>query len=236
MDKPKKPLGRKAYGSIPHLPESRIGPGDHHCHEGQARICTAAKRDKHDNIIVTEKLDGSCVAVARVEGTIHALGRAGWPALTSPHFQHRLFHDWAMGRETLFLDLLSDGEVLIGEWLAQAHGTKYDLAGHGPFAVFDLTKGGKRLPYARLVERVNGRLSMVPLLHEGGPVSIALVLDKLGNGHYGALDTAEGAVWRVERKGQFDFLAKFVRLDKVDGLYLPEQTGHEAVWNWSPEC
>ena len=34
----KKPLGRKAYGSIPHLPGSRIGPGDHHCHEGQRRI------------------------------------------------------------------------------------------------------------------------------------------------------------------------------------------------------
>ena len=24
-----KPLGRKAYGSIPHLPGSRLGPGDH---------------------------------------------------------------------------------------------------------------------------------------------------------------------------------------------------------------
>jgi len=53
-----KPLGRKTYGHIPHLPGSRTGPGDHMCHEGQARIATVKTRDKHDTVIVTEKLDG----------------------------------------------------------------------------------------------------------------------------------------------------------------------------------
>ena len=48
MDKGYKPLGGKAYGSIPHLIGSRVGPGDHHCHEGQARIATEKVRDKHD--------------------------------------------------------------------------------------------------------------------------------------------------------------------------------------------
>ena len=33
-----KPLGRKAYGSIGHLPNSRVGPKDHHIHEGQLSI------------------------------------------------------------------------------------------------------------------------------------------------------------------------------------------------------
>ena len=55
-----KTLGRKAYGSIGHLPNSRVGPKDHHVHEGQARICTVKARDKHDRVIVQEKLDGSC--------------------------------------------------------------------------------------------------------------------------------------------------------------------------------
>lgn len=49
--------GIKAYGSIPHLPGSRLGPGDHHVTEGQARICTERGRDRHDFITVTEKLD-----------------------------------------------------------------------------------------------------------------------------------------------------------------------------------
>jgi len=39
-DLPRKPLGIKSYGSIPHLPGSRIGIGDHKCHEGQERIAT----------------------------------------------------------------------------------------------------------------------------------------------------------------------------------------------------
>ena len=65
-----KPLGRKAYGSIPHLPNSRIGPGDHKCHEGQERIATVKSRNKHDVIIVQEKLDGSNVAVALKDGII----------------------------------------------------------------------------------------------------------------------------------------------------------------------
>jgi hypothetical protein len=33
-----KPLGHRAYGSIPHLPGSRLGLGDHHCGERRARI------------------------------------------------------------------------------------------------------------------------------------------------------------------------------------------------------
>lgn len=59
-----------------------------------------------------------------------------------------------------------------------------------------------------------------------------------------AIDPVEGAVWRVERsnptgaKGErkegVDFLVRYVRPDKVDGLYLPEISGKEAVWNWIP--
>src|SRR5689334_8823639 len=86
-----KPMRRKAYGSIGHLPQSRLGPGDWSVHEGQARIATFKPRDKHDRIIVTEKVDGSCVAVARVKGVIHALGRAGYPAESSPYEHIKMF-------------------------------------------------------------------------------------------------------------------------------------------------
>src|SRR5207302_2425635 len=75
-----KPMGRKAYGSICHLPGSRLGPGDHKLNEDQTRILTERCRDKHDLIVVQEKLDGSNVAVARINGEVIALGRAGYPA------------------------------------------------------------------------------------------------------------------------------------------------------------
>src|SRR3990172_1947089 len=131
-----KPLGGKAYGSIPHLPGSRRGPGDHACHEGQSIICTERARDRHDEIIVQEKVDGSCCAVARVEGAIVALGRAGYLAQTSPYEQHQRFADWVRRHVDQFA-ALPDGWRVVGEWMLQAHGTRYRLP-HEPFVVFDL--------------------------------------------------------------------------------------------------
>lgn len=58
-----KPLGIKAYTSIPHLPGSRLGLGDHTINPGQAKICTEGKVG--ERVIVQEKIDGTCVAVLR---------------------------------------------------------------------------------------------------------------------------------------------------------------------------
>jgi Putative restriction endonuclease len=88
---PKKPLGIKNYGSIAHLPNSRMGEGDHKCPDGQARIATIKVRDKHDRIIVQEKLDGSNVGVALINGVLCSLGRAGYLAADSPYEQHWRF-------------------------------------------------------------------------------------------------------------------------------------------------
>ena len=91
-----KPLGRKAYGSIGHLPNSRLGPGDHNVDEGMAVICTKKVRDEFDRVIIQEKLDGSCCAVARLNGLIMPLNRAGWPAVSAHWHHHRMFHNWVM--------------------------------------------------------------------------------------------------------------------------------------------
>jgi len=227
-----KPLGIKAYGHIPHLPGSRIGPGDHKCHEGQARICTLKSRDRHDVILVQEKLDGSLTAVARIDHTIVALGRAGYPAQSSPYEQHQLFADWVRQHETRFRCLLEPGERLIGEWLAQVHGTRYELQ-HEPWVVFDLMRGHNRLSFEELRSRIKDHCVLPNTIHQG-PLSIEAAMNLLTVSGHGAVDPVEGAVWRVERRGVFDFLAKFVRPDKIDGLYLPEISGTKAVWNWRP--
>ena len=132
-----KPLGQKAYGSIPHLPGSRLGEGDHHVSEGQAIIATKKTRDKNDLVIVQEKLDGSNCSVAKVNGQVSALGRSGYLAETSPYPQHQLFAKWVRSEEPRFAKLLNEGERVCGEWLAQAHGTKYNLQ-HEPFVPFDI--------------------------------------------------------------------------------------------------
>ena len=97
-----KPLGTKAYGSICHLPGSRLGPGDHKLDEGMLRILTMKPRDRHDLIIVQEKLDGSNVCIAKIDGQLVPLGRSGYPAISSKYEQHRLFHLWVMQQPQRF--------------------------------------------------------------------------------------------------------------------------------------
>jgi hypothetical protein len=229
-----KPLGRKSYGSIGHLPMSRMGPGDHSCPPGYATICCRKPRDKHDRIIVQEKLDGSCCAVAKVHGEIIALGRAGWRAESSPYEQHQLFHRWVLDNWQRFDDLLGEGERVVGEWLAQAHGTRYNLR-HEPYVAFDLMIDDRRTPFDEFRARVEDAFTVPYALSVGPPVEVDAALAAIQKqNHHGALDPIEGVLYRVERQGRVDFLAKFVRPDKVDGCYLPECSGKEAVWNWRP--
>ncbi len=230
----RKPIGRKNYGSIAHLPDSRMGDGDHHISEGQARISTQKTRDKNDLVIVQEKLDGSNVGVAKINGELIPIGRSGYRANTSKFKQHQLFDKWVMDNYDRFDKILNEGERLCGEWLAQAHGTKYNLK-HEPFVVFDLMIGSEREPFLELFKRVNGVFTMPTTVHIGGAISIEKVMELLGEkGFHGSQEQIEGAVWRVERNGKFDFICKFVRPDKEDGKYLESVTEKEPVWNWTP--
>jgi len=226
-----KPLGHKAYGSIPHLPGSRLGPGDYCISHGQAKIATERTRDKHDLIIVQEKLDGSNCCVAKIEGKILALGRAGYMAETSQYPIHLVFDSWVKENADRFFALLNEGERVCGEFLAQAVGTRYNLP-HEPFVPFDLLTKNIREPYSVFEKRVKQCYFTIPnLLHIGGSFSIedAMIATKV-SGH-GAIDEVEGAIWRVERKGEVDFLTKFVQHHKQDGKYFPEKTGLDTVWN-----
>ncbi len=239
--KGEKPLGQKVYGSIPHLPGSRMGSGDHSCHPGQERICIIKVRDKHDTILVSEKLDGSNVGVANIGGKILPMTRAGYSAYDSPYEQHRLFGDWVYERIDRFEALLKPGERVVGEWLALCHGTRYDLK-HEPFVAFDLFSDNERLTYAEASEQLNACDFVMPMLVSNGPpISIENAMKLVQTSRHGAVDPVEGAVWRVERydlarkRVVVDFLAKFVKHDKQDGLYLSGIGDNTVdVWNWHP--
>ncbi len=249
-DNPRKPLGHRAYGHIGHLLGSRLGPGDHKLPEGQARICTEKKRAHWDYVIVTEKLDGSNCSVALLDGQIIALGRAGYLAETSRYEQHAMFADWVRQNEERFRAVLCDGERVCGEWLAQAHSTLYELP-HEPYVIFDIMHDGhKRMLWDNMLHRLGpGEFTTPHRIFAGGaalpgaPQSIAAVeayLDRRGSQH-GGKGPVEGAVWRVESqrannpKRFVDFLGKWVRPEKQDGIYLPEISEKPAVWNWRPE-
>ena len=230
-----KPLGHKSYGSIPHLPGSRLGSGDHHCPEGQARIAIEQTRDAKDLVIVQEKLDGSNVGIAKLHGEIIPLVRSGHHASSSPYEQHHHFANWVQQRHKLFDAVLLEGERLCGEWLLQAHGTRYNLQNREPFVAFDLLYNRhERVVFTEFQSRLaSSEIAIVPTVYIGAQaLSIQDAMQLLRESHYGALDPVEGAIWRIERDGKVEFLVKYVRPDKVDGVYLPEVTGNgRTIWN-----
>lgn len=224
-----KPLGYKSYGSIPHFFGSRLGPADHHCSPGQQKIATEKARDKHDYIIVQEKLDGGNVGICKVGGKILAITRAGYLAETSPYKTHHAFKIWVEREYKRFDELLNEGERICGEWLLTAVGTKYRLL-HEPFVAFDLIDGKRRVPFNLFQARLNPTGFMVPqTLSIGQPLDIESAMTMLEVSEHGALEPVEGAIWRVERKGEVDFLCKYVRPDKVDGKYLNQDVFNEVL-------
>lgn len=228
--------GEKAYGSIAHLPGSGMEHSDKKLEHGQVAILTSKPRDSKDTIVVQEKLDGSCVAVYKQNGIIIPATRAGYPANSSPYKQHHMFSLWVYDNIDRFEGLLKEGERVVGEWMAQAHGTIYHLP-HEPFVVFDLFINKERIPYLELLHRGMHYDFITPkLISYGQPIGIDVVMKKVKVSGHGAINPVEGAVWRCERDGKVDFLGKFVRPDKVNGKYLPEINPEykEPIWNTYP--
>lgn len=240
-----KPLGIKAYGSIPHLPGSRLGPGDHTINPGQARLCTEGGKNRR--VYVQEKMDGSCVAVLRQGNELICLNRKGYDVRTGTNVNHRLFYHWVMQPEyhdTIML-ILEDGERLVGEWLAQVHTIKYPVGYpdmDDPFFAFDIMRGSSRLPFSAFKSRLYegslrfGVLLQTPILVRdyATPVDEAWqrlcwlhLQDELykTNGAY----LPEGLIYRVEHGSKVDFLAKWVRKDFEPGLYCKNC---EPIYKW----
>lgn len=230
-----KPLNQKSYGSIGHLPNSRMGEGDHHCPEGQAKIATIKTRDKYDTVIVQEKLDGGNVGIVKINSEIIPITRTGYTAISSNYELHHLFHNWVMKHKNRFYELLQDQERVCGEWLAVAHGTKYDLP-HEPFVAFDIMTKMIRTCYDEFTERVLKYDFIIPrLIHKGEAYSVENMLEAIKISGHGAIDPVEGAIWRIERnelikknnserKLKVDFLTKYVKPDKIDGIYLNQES------------
>lgn len=232
-----KPIGRKNYGSIPHLHNSKLGEGDHYIIEGQERILTKKARDKHDNILVFEKYDGSNVGVAKFENKIFALTRAGYKASTSPFKHHHYFANWVKERELLFADMLQNGERITGEWLAQAHGLIYKIKAE-PIVFFDyFTQNNERVLFNDLqAKAIEYGLQLPRKLHEGQPIMVQQLLPLLNEKtkNIESVGLPEGMVYRVERKGKFDFLAKWVRSDFPTGRFCINVEEQNLIWNWLP--
>ena len=239
-----KVLGRKAYGSIPHLKGSRTGTGEHIINPGQQRMCEFSLSNRALNVTVEEKLDGSCLAVAKTSNGVVGVGRAGYLVTDSPYPAIRLFDQWLDMYRAEFDRVLKVGQRVVGEWMVQAVGTKYNMP-HLPFVPFDVMEEDVRYPVEKrndifidLMARMNGL--KWPHAYAEKPTEISVIKDAIhivrADGKsvcpHGARESCEGAVWRVETKrGEVLLLAKYVVENKVDGQYFPETKGGPIVTN-----
>lgn len=230
-----KPLGFKNYGSIPHLLGSKLGKTDKYIHEGQHRILTEKTRDKHDFVIVTEKYDGSNVGIAKKDGKIIALTRSGYLAETSPYKQHHVFAEWVRKQGNRF-NIIAEGERLVGEWLYCINSIRYEIL-NDPFIAFDyFSCENYRMTNEMLFYKTVLMEIETPRVINFGyqSFSVESCMDELKNKHNHSViakDSPEGLVYRVERKGEFDFMAKYVRQDFEPGIYSIGVPEEDLIYN-----
>lgn len=241
MPDKQKPMLRKCYGSIPHLMSSKFGRDDRGVNAGEERFFVR-KSNPGERIIVTEKMDGSCVGVLKKDEEIIPINRAGYRASDSPWDHHKTFAKWAMKNVGVFDALLDNGTWVVGEWCDMAHGTIYKFQrDRAPFFVFDIMDPGiknGRVLYKELQRRIwQSGLTMVPVLFDSREAcSIHQAMKLLGiHGTYNA-DLSEGAVWRREDDVKCIALAKYVRHEKIVGKYLPSESGKYPIWLWEDHC
>lgn len=226
-------ITQKNYGSIPHLSTSKMGQqADKRIDLHSEKILTQKARSWKDLIIVTEKIDGSNVGVVKKAGEIIAITRKGHSAELSPYKQHHQFAKFVKLFPNLF-SWLPEGWRICGEWCIQSHGTHYDILGYSPFLAFDIFDGkNTRCSFMTFYGICQSyKIPYVPILHIGQPVTLENAIKLMGKGHYG-LGTPEGVVYRCEAEKKVDFLAKWVRPDKIDGEFMEDEMQNEGSYRW----
>lgn len=225
-----KPLNIKNYDSIPHLSNSKLGISDSKINEGQERILTIKQR-KSDTILVFEKYDGSNVGITKLNDEIVPLLRSGYNANYSIHKQHKLFSNWVAKNESLFSDILSEGERITGEWLIQTHSINYEITNQSnPIVFFDyFDSSNNRLLFDEFKAKLNGYDLQLPrLLHRGNAIKVDALIPILNQrtDTIRSVELPEGMVYRVENGYKVDFLAKWVRNDFIAGQHF-----NTVKWN-----
>lgn len=231
-----KPLGHKSYPSIPHLAYSKKTKGDRGVvNDGQEFLATRCSSGGNTLVIITEKVDGAGVSIARIGNDIIPLQRSGHLATASPYEHLQMFAEWTKKNESRFLGVLDDGERICAEWIAMVHTIPYLVyKDQDPLIVFDIMRNGyDRATDLELSQRLHSKFRLAHHVSVGKSMTPRRAMTMLGElGESGAMDRPEGCVWRVERGPATLFLAKWVRPDFEPGKHLSQFSGKPPIWNW----
>lgn len=216
-------LTGKNYGSIPHLLGSKLGQHDKFITQGQNDIATKKARDWKDTIWVTEKIDGSNVGVVKQKDEVYAVTRSGYLCSESKFKTH---HNFLNGFFHLFKNdlrqILNNGERMAFEFVDTKNPCSIEYEFNKVYLLDYFDLNNKRRPFLDLIW-LSGLLNIdIPrIIHAGQPIDVKrLIKQEYALHSLYTNEQAEGMVYRVERNGEFDFMAKWVRQDFIPGKLL----------------
>jgi len=208
------------FPRTPHLAGSEVVDDDEVV--DQKTLMTALSLNPDLKIIVQEKMDGTNVSLYFEEEWVAVPQKRAGLIGTGEKPQYDVFRNWVYENlETLFsitgTEYVSASlarcsltqslrYVLFGEWLWCKHAVKYDAL-PAYFLAFDLMEKdtGKFLSYDRLVEKVDGKVKVVPFIWSGSgrdtefqkSISEEMLKKKSAHGS----EQAEGVYMRLEEGG-----------------------------------
>jgi len=151
------------FPKTPHMAGSAVVDEDESLSE--LEFNNLIKLSNITNIIVQEKIDGTNVSVHFQEEWQPILQKRSGLILQGERHQYNLFRDYIWSNLELFWEILGTKYCLFGEGVWQQHSVGYDELPNY-FIVFDILEKetGNFVSYKKLVEIINGKLTIVPLV------------------------------------------------------------------------
>lgn len=208
----------KNFGHIKHLTGSKmIDSGDSLLSIQEQYKYTTCKRDIHDKVIITEKIDGMNAGVVKINGLLYPISRRGYDVRTLPeHFDNsellaETWLDWVDKHYELYDSMLEEGERLAFENAILQHTLFYEFKGDPVFLLAKFTAKNKRINNSSLTELAQSRgVRQPPILNIGVAVQPQIILEQYPKGLVGVKGKMEGIVYNYEHQGEHVECAKFV--------------------------
>lgn len=196
------------FPRTPHLPGSNVVDTDRSLtSEEVAALCRDCE------IVIQEKLDGTCVGVFLGEDKSAVLLKRGGIIGHREKDQYNVFRTWVQQRAEPLHEALAKRHVLFGEFLWQTHGLFYDRLPDF-FIGYDLLERASEafLVSSAVRQKLQNVVSVVPELWRGTmrtPEQLSGKIKEVATLPSAFGDRAEGVYVRFERDDQLMARAKY---------------------------
>lgn len=206
------------FGHIKHMSGSRlIDTKDSYLDPDMESIFTTALRDRSDQVVISEKIDGMNCGTVKLDGKVYPINRKGYDVRgmgASKKFLSYLGYTWAKWvsyHYTQLDQILAEGERLVFENAILTHTSYYSFKGSPVFLLAKYNAEGIRVPHAELEKLTSWvGIELPPTINIGLPLSPQIVLDRYCKSIAGSRKGPEGIVYKYEHQGTHIATAKFV--------------------------